>query len=669
MIVLGINGGLKRAFDDDAVANYCHDSSAALINDGELIAAIEEERLDRIKHSNCFPLNSIRYCLELGKTTLRDIDLIVVNNTESALAHWQSQQSLRNPALPMEEDPISQITRIILQEFQIDAREKIEFCHHHLAHAWSAYALAGFSRALVVTLDGIGDGSAGMIFSAVDRTLTQIHDISPQNSLGLLYLDIISLLGLGNFDEFKAMGLAPYGNPNRYKSLFRERIQLFSNGGFEIDHRDKWLTTFASAGLIRHARRKGQEFTQVHADLAAALQTALEEVALHVIRHHKMTTGESNLCLAGGVAHNSVLTGRIISEKLFDSVFVQPASSDAGGAIGAACASHSRDNPTKPFKTMTHVYLGKGIGGNIEIEQELAKWGSFVNSTLENDIASVAACHLAAGRVVGWMQGRSEFGPRALGSRSIVADPRPHSNKQRINEMVKKREGFRPFAPSVLEEAASEFFDIPSGQFDLSFMTYVVPVKAEARNLLGAITHVDGTARIQTVSKVISPKFWSLIHSFGQITSVPLLLNTSFNNNAEPIVDSVRDAIVCYLTTGLDILVVGDYVITKKSEDGIMSSFRNLIPQIPEWVRIEKAFRGSEAGKTGWTCFLRSVKRTVHVVRQTEISIEAFDVLSSCNGTMSLEELLDLSGVDDFDKLISEIYSLWRERWLFLSPG
>jgi carbamoyltransferase len=383
-----------------------------------------------------------------------------------------------------------------------------------------------------------------------------LADLRPSQSLGGFYLSTIELMGLSMFDEYKAMGLAPYGDPSVYRHLMRELYTLKECGQYEIASNGK-LTQVLTAHIP--AVKSSEDIQPCHRNLAASLQEALEEIVFHVLRHWRAKTGIDNLCLAGGVAHNCTMNGKILASDLFKNVFVQPAAHDAGCALGAGLFASMRRKAILPVAPLTDVYWGPEIGDAHAIEAELGRWSGWLEFYRSPDIVAEAADALAAGEVLGWVQGRSEFGPRALGNRSIIADPRPAENRARINFMIKKREGFRPFAPSVIVEAAADYFEL--GQVAaLPFMSYVVKVRENWHAKLGAITHVDGTARVQTVSESGNARYHALIKAFGERTSVPMVLNTSFNNNVEPIVDSIYDAIVCFLTTGLDKLVIGDFV-------------------------------------------------------------------------------------------------------------
>jgi carbamoyltransferase len=572
MLTLGIHGNFTREHEDPDNFDL-HDSAAAIIKDGEILAAIEEERLSRVKHTSAFPLRAIQYCLDQAGARLSDCDLIAYNQSEMSVAIETRSRFVKDPSLPRSFDR-DFLARLLEERFGGSVAPRLRFCSHHVAHAWSSFFLSGFSRSLVVCLDGGGENAPGPDLSGLVGLFDgeELHvlreDAAAERSVGLWYRSAMALLGYRLFDEYKVMGLAPYGRPERFAQLVSSWFRLLPEGQFSLASADptEFFMLAQGHGLLERARRRGEPLSQEHKDLACALQQSVEAVILHLVSHFQRQTAERSLCLAGGVAHNCSANGRLLYSGMFDRIFVQPASHDAGGALGAALhATKAEGGDIRPRK-LRHVFLGtEATNDAADVRAELQSWGDLlVFEEVEEGIERRAAELLADGRVIGWVQGRSEFGPRALGNRSILADPRPAENKDRINYMVKKREGYRPFAPSVLQRSAGAFFELPEGETDLGFMTFVVKVKEEKRELLGAITHVDGTARIQTVCAETNPRYHKLIEAFGELTSVPIVLNTSFNNNAEPIVDSARDAVTCYLTTGIDALVIGDCLVSSK---------------------------------------------------------------------------------------------------------
>lgn len=411
-------------------------------------------------------------------------------------------------------------------------------------------------------------------------------------------------------------------------------------------------------------RRRGASLTEAHKALAAAVQEALETIVLHVLAHFRRQTGVRRLCFAGGVAHNCSLNGRLAASGLFDEIFVHPAAHDAGTAAGAAAYVYLRGDSSRRMLPLRHVYWGPPTANAHEIETTLRRWRRFVMTRRSSDVCQETAALIAGGAVVGWVQGRSEFGPRALGNRSILADPRPAANKDRINAMVKKREGYRPFAPSVLAERAGDFFDLPRAWCNLDHMLFVVPVRETKRDLLGAVTHVDGTARIQTVNKDTNPRYWQLLRAFEDQTGLPVLLNTSFNNNWEPIVESIENALTCFLTTELDCLVVADWIVTKRQVPPT-SLLEMTVSQAP-YVSIAAGDSNSN-----YACYFEEPRNATPgglTCASVAISPAAYQVLERANGQVTLGELVN-AGDLSVNEVVEEMRSLWERRLVVLRPS
>jgi len=659
MLALGIAGGFDSVGEDrlhlPGPEYHWHDAAAVLVQDGEIVAAFEEERLNRIKHTNKFPSQAIRACLQTAGVNLFDVDEVMVYFTEG---YWNRKLDhiLRQaPELQMPASIRAVLSSCFRREFSTDIERRIHFVHHHQAHAICAFEQSGFDQSLLLTLDGMGDEESGMVFYAHDGRLEQRATFSEAQSLGSLYTHITQYLGFRQFDEFKVMGLAPYGDPGRYTD-FLHLYDLRSAGEYNID--------WGFCERLRDVgppRRKQEAIQQWHMDLAAAVQSALESIIMHVLWHHRRRSGYVNLCLAGGVAHNSSANGAILRSGLFESVFVHPASHDAGCALGAALSCSS----SAERRRVRHVYWGTDIGGDDAVLRQLQRWEGFIHFESHDAIAATAAGLLSDGAVIGWMQGRAEFGPRALGNRSILADPRPISNRDRINAIVKKREGFRPFAPAVIEEKAAEFFDLPPNQQHFPFMTFVVPVRPEFRSCLGAVTHTDGTARLQTVNRGESPSFWELLSKFGDLTGLPVLLNTSFNSNAEPIVDSLEHGLVCFLTTALDYLVAGNYLISKRTVS--LDCYGNLAPSIPWYVRLERSSQTTREGAPETRTQLVNAVRRSHCF---PVSPQLYSCLMRADGRTTLARLLQSNGATgtSASKACEEALALWSQRLLGMLP-
>jgi carbamoyltransferase len=661
--ILGLNGGSTGLLTHEEAPPEApalgeamsHDAAAVLLEDGEIAAAAEQERFDRIKHSNRFPVDAARYCLSQGGVRLSEIDAIAYYMSRSAYEWRLSQLRLHYARIghpPIETIPERFLASLFARALGEEVPpEKFRFVKHHVAHAMSALCCSGFSSALVLTIDGLGDRESGSVSIGEDNRLTEIVAFTEGQSLGGFYLSMIRYLGFKQFDEYKAMGLAPYGDPSVFRAAMSKIYALEADGQYRLHFNE-------ANSLIRLIAPRGRSdpFTQAHKDLAASLQEALEKIILHVVQHHQSVTGLKRLCLAGGVAHNCTVNGKLSRMGLFDEVFVQPAAHDAGGSLGAALAVHYAEQPGAKTKLMRHAYLGRAIDDAASVERLCAAWSRFIAYRRVDDAPKAAAELLAAGKIIGWAQGRSEYGPRALGNRSILADPRPAENKEIINSMVKKREGFRPFAPAVLEEEASRYF-VLSG--DAPFMTFVVPVQPDKRALLGAVCHVDGTARVQTVSRATNETFWRLIREFQLRTELPVLLNTSFNNNAEPIVDTAEDALVCFLTTGLDALVIGDVLIERRPP--VIDDHRTLIPRLPKHVWLTRTHRPKISD---------TEPEIVHELRLTTgpragVSESAHRILDRADGTRALGVLIDECATGD--GVIDELLELWSRRLIAFS--
>ncbi|MER9546954.1 carbamoyltransferase [Mesorhizobium sp. M0437] len=667
MLCLGISGGLDQVHENrfELRNAFMHDGAAVLVRDGRVIAAVEEERLNRMKHSNKLPIRSIQYCLSAAGVQLNDIDRVALYASEPyANAMLEGMSASHPDILSIPLDAKTLVQDLLTREFgtKLDS-SRISFVSHHQAHAVSAFAMSGFEQSLILAIDGSGDFQSGLLAVGSGTEITQLEAFPENNSLGLFYLETIRYLGYGLFDEYKVMGLAPYGDPAPYRELFEQFYELSANGGGYRVHLDR-----IGPALLRNieVRRKGMPFTQQHRDVSASLQEALERIVFHILRHHREATGMKRLCLAGGVAHNCTMNGKLLYSGLFEDIFVQPASHDAGCALGAALIVSNEMGRPAPCERLQEVYWGPDLGSERAVQQELNAWAGHLEVERSDDVASSAADWIANGAVIGWVQGRSEFGPRALGNRSILADPRPAANKDRINAMVKKREGYRPFAPSVLEEDASEFFDLPDGRHEFPFMNFVVRVRDSKRALLGAITHVDGTARLQTVSHNANPAYWEVINAFKKRTGTPILLNTSFNNNAEPIVDSVADAIATFLTTELDGLVVGPFLVKKRA--ATLQDWTALAVSLPPYVSLHqtRAYKAPDRRETH--CEISTTHFNSDSVR---ISHDLFNLLMRIEGEAMLGDLLNTIAPDQAkrDAVMEGLRRLWEQRLVRLHPS
>jgi len=545
-----------------------HDSACCVLRDGQLVAAAQEERFTRVKHDPRIPKDAFRYCLREADLTIDGVDCVAYYEDPSKKLERQLWMGL--PQLPAATP--QNLFRLDAMRPEREIREllgfegPIEIVEHHLAHAASAFFFSGFEEAAVLTVDAVGEWATTAYGQGRGADLELFEEVHFPHSLGLLYSAITAYLGFDvNDAEYKVMGLAPYGEP-RYLDELRMLVQPLDGGQFRLN-----LEYFDFLGgermfsdelceLLGHSPREPEsELSQFAKDVARSLQVVLEEILLEKVRYLHGRVPSENLCLAGGVALNCVAVGRIAAEGPFARVFVQPAASDAGGALGGAALAHVRLSGEAPDTgPTTHVYLGPSFSSP-GIARLLRPTAAEVEdfSGREDDLVERVAERLAAGEVIGWFHGRMEFGPRALGSRSILADPRDPAMRDRINAFVKKREAFRPFAPAVLESKAREHFAL---DHPAPFMTKTCQVTSPLE--LPAITHVDGSARPQTVDGT-NPRFQRLLEAFERRTGCPVLLNTSFNMRGEPIVCTPVDALFCFIRSDLDCLVLEDFVLDR----------------------------------------------------------------------------------------------------------
>jgi carbamoyltransferase len=562
MNILGINWG-------------AHDSAAALVSDGRIIAAAEEERFNRIKHApNAYPLLAASYCLREGGLEVGDLDEVVFSFHPVAGLGASLGHALR--LFPR--GAFFLLTELVRRAWyvgsgiyssyflRIASPTRRHWVPHHTAHAASTYFASPFDRAAILVVDGVGEWSATTFYRAEGHRLKRMQAVSLPHSIGFCYSAFTEYLGFEPFDaEYKVMGLAAYGDPARYRDLFRNIVRLEPGGRYRLDlsyfafQYGYGRTSWYSPGMVRAFGPpcpSGESPDQRCADIAASLQERTEEVILHMADWLHQATGLPNLCLAGGVALNSVANGKLLRRGPFQRIYIQGAANDAGCALGAALyrAHAVHDLPRQEIR---HLNYGPGYP-TAEIENALE--ATRMPYRVLEDPAGTAAQLLAAGRIVAWYQGRMEFGPRALGNRSILADPRPADMKDRINAAIKFREPFRPFAPSVLAERVRDYFaDVE----DSPFMILVTDVLPDKRATVAAITHTNGTGRIHTVEREVNPLYWDLIHRFGELTGVPLVLNTSFNVQGQPIVNTPSEALATFYTSGLDAMIIDRFLVEK----------------------------------------------------------------------------------------------------------
>ncbi len=598
------------------VSAFYHDSAAALLINGEIVAAAQEERFSRKKHDSDFPSLAIHECLKIGNINLNQIDAVIyydkpwlkferILETYYALAP-RGAASFR-AGLPVWLKEKAMLPRLIRKH--IPKNIPLKFSHHHLSHAASSFYPSPFESAAIMTLDGVGEWSTATIAHGLGKSLKIIRELHFPHSIGLLYSAFTQYCGFKvNSGEYKLMGLAPYGRHGHerihyYVSQIKTHLcHIFEDGsiwldqtyfsyttGLEMVNRHQWERLFGFP-----IRESEAGLTQEYCDLALAIQIVTEEIVIKMARTARILTGEKNLCLAGGVALNCVANAALLRAKVFDNVWIQPAAGDAGGALGAALAFYFSQTKSERFikeqDSMRGAYLGPSFDDQtikkILIENEI----SFHHFDAESDLTKNVAERISQGEIIGWFQGRMEFGPRALGARSILADPRSPEMQKKLNLKIKFREGFRPFAPSVLSEDLKDYFD---GAFHSPYMLLVDTLKPTLchpwpsdyqewpldkrlyylRSHVPAITHLDYTARVQSVHKETNPLYHSLISEFKKITGLSMVVNTSFNVRGEPIVGSPFDALKCFFQTDMDALCIGSFVISKNDQNCKTSDF------------------------------------------------------------------------------------------------
>lgn len=588
MRIIGISGlnnsvAFKKRHYPDLESVYYRiaqgfDAAASLVMGNDIVAAAAEERFTREKTTGAFPVNAIRYCLSTAGIGAQDIDVLAHNfDYEPFASAYQDSDYAR----AQYEEVYSRGAQLkCIQEHFPDSGWEDKFVQvpHHVAHAASSFFVSGFEESLILVSDGMGEHYSTTVALGRGNDIEILAQVPSIHSIGILYSVFTLYLGfVFNMDEYKVMGLAPYGNPRRYLDKVSGLVNLREDGTHTISvlfrnetdlDRETYAGTLAALEELFGPRREPESaITQHHMDIAAALQMTLQNALLHTLRHFKRETGANNLCAAGGVALNCSANGLLHRSRLFRDMFVQPASGDDGTSLGAALYVRHQRDPNARIPRMSVPLWGP------EFRKDAV--ASAVHAATEFDstefddfgqLAAEVARRLEAGEIVGWFQGRMEFGPRALGNRSILADPRPKDMRERINAIIKKRELFRPFAPAVTAEGATTYFEIKEDKVELySHMLFVTRVREAYRSQLPAITHIDGSARVQTVSESQNPRFWGLIRAFEQHTGIPVVLNTSFNVRGQPIVCTPQEAIDTFSMADLDALVVGDFLLTRRA--------------------------------------------------------------------------------------------------------
>ncbi|OHV79339.1 carbamoyltransferase C-terminal domain-containing protein [Ensifer sp. LCM 4579] len=661
MFIVGFSGGPQYSEINDEFAKlsplYFHDAAAAIVKNGNPIFAIEEERLTRQKHTNRFPALAIRASIDAARCSIDEVEKFafffsetffdVDLAKESAILGLKKREGVRDLLT-------KNISRALGAEIN---RQKIEFVPHHHAHAAATYFASGFPEALILVVDGNGESESLSIFSGVNGKINDVYSYPVSVSLGYFYRYATKLLGFSDFDEYKFMGLAPYGQAHKYFGLVSELYKFNVDGSYDLDITRLGDIAY-NLGVLGQAEPPAPEWER-KANFAAAIQQLLEVVIIDILSWWQSKLDLKHLCLAGGVAQNCVMNGVIAETKIFEKIFVHPSSHDAGAALGAAIYTASRQKSAiASFAVPYTPLLGPKLPQNDDIRREIEAWEGGMSIVECDDIFEAAADKIAQGKIIGWARGRSEFGPRALGNRSILGDPRPRENWQRINLAIKQRESFRPFAPAVLaEDFEAYFIPLPSNP-NMDHMVFVARVREEKRAELGAVTHVNGTARVQVVAKSANSDFWRLISAFKKKTGCPVLLNTSFNNRYEPIVDDVADAIRTYLTTDLDCLCVGDNMAEKSVDIRSLIGTYSLKLSDAAWMEEITTVKHQRA----------VLKRAPSYSRELN-SWQLARYLREFGGEFSLvAHLTDSVAARDRDKLMDEVFVLWRERFIDVRP-
>lgn len=573
MYILGINA-------------YHGDSSACILKDGIVIVASEEERFRRIKHWAGFPSEAIKFCLNEAGIDITQVDYITISRDPSANLHKKIIHAAKNlisvktlKSRLANTKKVAGVKTELSKVFHVaeeQIKAEVKNIEHHRSHLASAFFASPFNEAAILSIDGFGDFTSTMIATGKGKKIEVLNAVIYPHSAGIFYTSLTQYLGFPHYgDEYKVMGLAPYGEP-KYVDLLKKVLIFKENGLFELDtkyftHADVGVTMSWENGdphiesifskelenLLGPARKQGEELTQKHKDIATSVQRITEELIFHILNHLQKKTGLENICIAGGVAQNSVANGKILEKTTFKNVYIPSAGHDAGTALGSALWLYNHILEQDRLPAIYNAYTG-AKSSNEEIEACLKLQQVEYTKYNDDELLNVVSDALVNGKVIGWFQGRAEFGPRALGHRSIIVDPRRADAKELLNSKIKRRESFRPFAPSILEEYVSEYFEKTD---KVPFMEKVYPIKKEKHAEIPAVTHVDGTGRLQTVEK--GDRYYDLIERFRQKTGTPILLNTSFNEN-EPIVNTPKEALDCYLRTEMDMLVMENCVISRK---------------------------------------------------------------------------------------------------------
>lgn len=664
MLSLGIAGGLDPVHEQrlDSPENYTYDGAAVLVEDGVVLTAIEEERLDRIKHSNKFPLRAIEHCLQQRGVGPGDLDRIAYYVDETTADGLLRRMSLLRPDMPpgLNARTLMRLTLSRGLGCEIDA-DKLRFFEHKLTHAACAMHQSGLEQALVAVLDNAGGMYVGRRDEAGCVAMETLAETTPSQSLQRLCSLVLPFLGLGMFEEHKAIALATAGDAKRFAELVGDLYDLQPEGSYR-------LRPERAAALLEAVRPPAPdaEPSSEHADLAAALQGAMEEIVLHMLAHYRRATGLDSLCLAGGMAENTSTNGRILYSGLFDTVFVHPAAYDSGCAIGAALLASQDAGKPSPRRRVETLRWGSDLAAGEALETEMQRWTELIDAAPQADVAARASELLADGLLLAWVQGRSDFGSHALGARNVFGDPRDAETGRRVHRALGRRETYRPLAVMIPEEALDEWCAVPPGTGALPFQSIAARVREAKRPAIAAAMQADGCARVQSVSRQRTPEVWNLLRAFEQRTGSAALVTASFNNRSEPAVESVENAVASFLSSGLDALVVGHVLARKRSVD--WSAWTTLQISLPPYVRLvrTKGWLERQQGEPSdelRTSFSPGIRKP--------ISRPLGDLLFDLDGATTLADLLRGASLQAAAEreLTEEVLELWSARLVVLRPG
>jgi carbamoyltransferase len=664
MLALGLAGGLDAIHEQklDTPENYAYDGAAVLVEDGEVVAAIEEERLDRIKHSSKFPWKAIRFCLERRGVGLQDLDRIAYYVDETTANTLLERMYLANPAMTRRIDARTLLRATLGRTLGGDADpSRFRFYEHKLTHAACAMHQSGFDEALVYVIDNAGgiyiarrDANARIGFETLATT-------TPARSMQRLCQTVLPFLGFGIFEEYKALALAPAGDPERFRGLLDEMYELLPEGQYQLR-----LERAAALAKVVEPRRAGTEPGRNHKDLAAALQAAMERIVIHVLKHFGEATGLANLCLAGGMSENTSTNACILYSGLFESVFVHPAAYDSGCAIGAALLASEDMGAPSVGTRIGSLRWGSELGSAGTIDEGLGHWAGLLRAEREDDVARRTAELIAGGAVVAWLQGRSDFGSHALGSRNVLADPRSVESRGRVHAALGRAETYRPLALLIPEEDVGLWCDLPGSMKGLPFPSYAVPIHKSRKASIEGAMQGDGAARLQTVSEQSGERLWSLLRSFGELTGTAALLSASFNSAVEPVVESLDDGVTSFLSSGVDYLVAGDRI----AEKAALSLDEQLALQVslPPYAQLVRTRGLTERSRRSSADEIRT---TTNPETRQPVSPELAALLWSIDEEATVRDLLRRGSLDGeaSRRLTDELMELWKRRLVVLRPA